>query len=57
MTSDSDKFIALQNVYKTKAQQDVNAVMGHLERLLLNVNKPYDNICESQVKLYCNAHI
>lgn len=55
--SDSDKFIALQNAYKTKAQHDVDAVMTRIERLLLNMNKPYDYISEHFVKLMCkNAY-
>ena len=57
MMSDSDKFIALQNAYKTKAQHDVDAVMTRIERLLLNMNKPYDYISEHFVKLMCkNAY-
>lgn len=43
----------MQNVYKTKAQHDVEAVMTRIERLLLNINKPYDYINENQVKLFC----
>ena len=53
MVSDSDKFVALQNVYKSKAQHDIEAVMSRVERLLLNMNKPFDSINESQVKVYC----
>ena len=53
MISDSDKYVALQNVYKLKAQNDTEAVMTRVERLLLNINKPYDCISENEVKLYC----
>jgi amyloid beta precursor protein binding protein 1 len=53
MISDSDKYVALQNVYKLKAQHDIESVMTRVERLLLNINKPYDYINEQQVKLYC----
>ncbi len=53
MVSDSDKFVALQNVYKTKAQHDIDAVMSRVERLLLSINKPFDCINEQQVKVYC----
>ena len=55
MISDSDKYVALQNVYKQKAQHDVEAVMTRVERLLLNINKPYDCISENEVKLYCKC--
>jgi amyloid beta precursor protein binding protein 1 len=58
MMSDSDKFIALQNAYKTKSQHDLDSVMTRIERLLLNINKPYDYINENLVKIYCkNAYI
>ena len=57
MMSDSDKFIALQNAYKTKAQHDIDSITTRIERLLLNINKPYDYINEQLVKLYCkNAY-
>jgi amyloid beta precursor protein binding protein 1 len=47
----------LQNVYRAKAQHDIEAVMTRVERLLLNINKPYDFINEQQVKLFCkNAY-
>lgn len=53
MFSDSEKYVAIQNVYKAKAQQDIEAVMSRVERLLLNINKPFDYINEQKVKLYC----
>ena len=57
MISDSDKYVSLQNVYKSKAQHDIEAVMTRVERLLLNINKSYDCISENEVKLYCkNSH-
>ena len=57
MVSDSERFVSLQNVYRAKAQHDIEAVMTRVERLLLNINKPYDFINEQQVKLFCkNAY-
>lgn len=57
MFSDSDKFIALQNVYRSKAQNDVDIVMSRVERLLINIDKSYDCINEQLVKLFCkNAY-
>jgi amyloid beta precursor protein binding protein 1 len=53
MFSDSDKYVSLQNVYKSKAKQDIDSVMSRVERLLLNINKPYDYINEERVKLFC----
>lgn len=57
MVSDSDKYVAIQNVYKSKAQHDVDSVLSRVERILLNINKPFDYINEQEVKLYCkNAY-
>jgi amyloid beta precursor protein binding protein 1 len=57
MVSDSNKFVALQNVYRAKAQSDAEAVMTRVERLLLNINKPFDYITEQTIRLYCkNAY-
>lgn len=53
MVSDSDKYVAIQNVYKSKAQHDVDSVLSRVERILLNINKPFDYISEKEVKLYC----
>ena len=57
MVSDTEKFVSLQNVYRAKSQSDIEAVMSRVERLLLNINKPYDFISEQEVKLFCkNAY-
>jgi NEDD8-activating enzyme E1 regulatory subunit len=57
MFSDSEKFINLQNVYRQKAQQDLEAIQSRIEQLLHNIDKPYDYISEHQVKLFCkNAY-
>lgn len=53
MVSDTEKFVSLQNVYRAKAQHDIESVMSHVERLLLNINKPYDFIGEQEVRLLC----
>jgi len=39
--------------YKTKAQQDIESVTSRVERLLLDINKPYDFIDVQLVKLFC----
>ena len=57
MVSDSDKFVSLQNVYKAKSEHDIEAVMSRIERLLLNINKPFDCINEQQVKIYCERFL
>uniref|UniRef100_A0A665XCC7 NEDD8-activating enzyme E1 regulatory subunit n=1 Tax=Echeneis naucrates TaxID=173247 RepID=A0A665XCC7_ECHNA len=39
MIADSQKFVNLQNVYRTKAMQDAKAVLKHVECLLKSVGK------------------
>ena len=56
MFSDSDKFIALQNIYRSKAQNDVDIVMSRVERLLINIDKSYDCINEKLVKMFCKQN-
>jgi amyloid beta precursor protein binding protein 1 len=53
MFSDSERFIALQNVYRDKAQHDFEAMVTHVERLLHNIDKQYDYINENQIRLFC----
>lgn len=57
MFSDSERFIGLQNIYRNKAQKDLEAITSHVEQLLYNIDKPYDYISEQQIKLFCkNAY-
>jgi amyloid beta precursor protein binding protein 1 len=57
MFSDSERFIALQNIYRNKAQNDLESIATHVERLLHDVDKPYDYINENQIRLFCkNAY-
>ncbi|TWW67939.1 NEDD8-activating enzyme E1 regulatory subunit APP-BP1 [Takifugu flavidus] len=53
MIADSQKFIKLQNVYRTKAMQDAAAVSKYVERLLQSVGKPPESIPEQDIKLFC----
>lgn len=57
MFSDSEGFIALQNIYRSKAQHDLEAITSRIEQILYNIDKPYDYISEHQIKLFCkNAY-
>jgi amyloid beta precursor protein binding protein 1 len=57
MFSDSERFINLQNIYRQKAQNDLEAITARVEQILHNIDKPYDYINETQIKLFCkNAH-
>ena len=57
MFSDSERFIALQNIYRDKAQQDFEAITSRVEQILYNIEKPFDFISEHSIKLFCkNAY-
>ncbi len=45
--------MALQNAYKTKANQDIQSISSHVEKLLLDINKPYDFVDFQLLKLFC----
>jgi amyloid beta precursor protein binding protein 1 len=53
MFSDSERFIALQNIYRNKAQQDLDAITSRVEQILYSIEKPYDYIPEHLIKLFC----
>ena len=39
MTSDSERYILLQNVYRSQAAEDVVAVTSHVQRLLQEIGR------------------
>ncbi|KAM8876574.1 NEDD8-activating enzyme E1 regulatory subunit [Synchiropus picturatus] len=53
MIADSQKFVSLQNVYRTKAMEDAAAVCKHVESLLQSVGKSADSIPENDIKVFC----
>ncbi|XP_038628682.1 NEDD8-activating enzyme E1 regulatory subunit [Tachyglossus aculeatus] len=54
MTSDSDKFIKLQNVYREKAKKDAIAVGKHAAKLLQAIGKAPESISQKELKLLCS---
>ncbi|XP_043288397.1 NEDD8-activating enzyme E1 regulatory subunit [Venturia canescens] len=53
MTADSEKYIALQQIYHKKAMADVEAVWRHTLQLLRQLGRSSDSISEKEVKLFC----
>jgi len=53
MFSDSERYIALQNVYRQKAQQDADWVLARTRQLLEEIGRPSESISESFVRLFC----
>ncbi|GFR05999.1 NEDD8-activating enzyme E1 regulatory subunit [Trichonephila clavata] len=57
MTSDTQSYIKLQNIYKAKADEDSHAMYTRVQQLLSNLGKPPNFISEHEVKVFCkNAH-
>uniref|UniRef100_A0A1E1X2X7 NEDD8-activating enzyme E1 regulatory subunit n=1 Tax=Amblyomma aureolatum TaxID=187763 RepID=A0A1E1X2X7_9ACAR len=57
MTSDTDRYVKLLNIYRAEAEKDVQAVYRRVQQLLNTIGKPEDFITEADVKLLCkNAH-
>ena len=53
MFSDSERYIALQNVYREKAAEDVETVMRHVRNHLELIGRSPESISETSVKLIC----
>ncbi|ORX85288.1 NEDD8-activating enzyme E1 regulatory subunit-like protein [Basidiobolus meristosporus CBS 931.73] len=53
MKSDTERYIALQNIYRQKAKEDLLALKNHLESLLTSVNRPADSIPEEKIETFC----
>ncbi|GAB6020415.1 NEDD8-activating enzyme E1 regulatory subunit [Chamberlinius hualienensis] len=57
MTSDTNKFISLQNVYFNQASLEAEIVYKWVQHFLSKLGKPHDFISEHEVKLFCkNAY-
>jgi amyloid beta precursor protein binding protein 1 len=52
MKATSSGYIALQKLYRTKAQDDLTAVRAHLDALLKKVGLPADAIPEDQISTF-----
>jgi len=53
MTSDTQTYISLQEVYQRKAQEDVDAVSRHVAANLSAIGKSHDSISQEDIKLFC----
>jgi len=53
LTSSTESYIALQNVYKEKAHEDALAVFDHVKTALEKSNRPSDSIPFSMVETFC----
>jgi len=53
MTSDTQTYIALQEVYQKKAQDDIEAVTRYVAANLSRVGKSVDSISQEEIKLFC----
>lgn len=57
MTSDTDRYVKLLNIYHAEADKGVRAVHHRVQQLLALLGKPEGFISEAEVKVFCkNAH-
>ncbi|KAJ3052499.1 NEDD8-activating enzyme E1 regulatory subunit [Rhizophlyctis rosea] len=59
MKSDTESFVVLQTIYKTKAKEDVQSVQRRVSQLLTSVGKSADSIPQGYVDAFCkySAHL
>eukprot|EP01087_Luapelamoeba_hula_P003121 TRINITY_DN12942_c0_g1_i1.p1 TRINITY_DN12942_c0_g1~~TRINITY_DN12942_c0_g1_i1.p1 ORF type:complete len:530 (+),score=100.91 TRINITY_DN12942_c0_g1_i1:84-1673(+) len=55
MTADTHSFLALQQVYQQKAQEDIDAVAKSAAAILQRLGRSADEISPEQVKLFCKS--
>jgi len=53
MTADTQTYIALQEVYQKKAQEDIEAVSRYVAANLAAIGKPVGSIDSEEIKLFC----
>ncbi|XP_032792301.2 NEDD8-activating enzyme E1 regulatory subunit [Daphnia magna] len=53
MTSDSQRYIALQNVYREQASKDAEHVWRHVQTILKERGWAGESVIENDVKLFC----
>lgn len=57
MTSDTNSYIKLQNIYKAKADEDAQVIYRRAQEILCKLGKPPNFISELEIKVFCkNAH-
>eukprot|EP00904_Undaria_pinnatifida_P010541 jgi/Undpi1/6617/HiC_scaffold_20.g09096.m1 len=53
MTSDTDSFITLQGLYKTKAAKDAAAITALVDNALAKVGRPSGSVPKEEVETFC----
>src|SRR5690349_11338478 len=53
MHADTDSYVRMQNVYRTKARHDVDTVKTHLATILEAIGRPADHIPHEEVERFC----
>lgn len=57
MTSDSERYVKLQSVYKTQAEMDMVAVTEHVSEICASLGSGNGRISEKEIKKFCrNSH-
>lgn len=57
MTSDTQNYVKLQNIYKEKAEEDAHIIFLRVQEILSKLGKSLNSITEQEIKVFCkNAH-
>ncbi|XP_015903826.1 NEDD8-activating enzyme E1 regulatory subunit [Parasteatoda tepidariorum] len=57
MTSDTQSYVNLQNIYKRKAEEDAHFIYKRVQDILSSIGKSQNYIREQDIKVFCkNAH-
>ncbi|KAJ3037594.1 NEDD8-activating enzyme E1 regulatory subunit [Rhizophlyctis rosea] len=59
MKADTESFVTLQTIYRTKAREDSKAVQRRVAALLTSVGRPSDAIAADEIDMFCkySAHL
>jgi NEDD8-activating enzyme E1 regulatory subunit len=53
MKADTPNYIAMQNIYRQKAKEDVSAVRVRVHDVLNSVGRPADSISDDEIDSFC----
>jgi len=53
MFSDSARYIELHNIYRERANQDIETVLRHVHQLVEALNIPRETVSEAEVRRFC----
>ncbi|CAG8439886.1 7380_t:CDS:10 [Ambispora gerdemannii] len=53
MKADTQSYVALQNIYRQKAKEDIALVRAHVHKILSSIGRPIDFISNQEIESFC----